>query len=139
MIKMMLSLPHAVNADDFVELATSVVLGRYGREGYYNGLAVPKIKWLRMGNKDFTIYEIDAREIDPAFISAVQTLQKFIPLKFQFRAGSTIFENDWWKPSSKYFEPKNRNLYAYEISSAEDAAEEWYSKLAEFGDKKSAF
>ena len=133
MVKMMLKLPHAVNADDFVELATSVVLGRYGREGYYDGLAVPKIDWQRMGNKDFTLYEIDAREIDPAFISAVQTLQKFIPLKFQFRAGSTILADDWWRPSSKYFEPKNCNLYSYSRASAEDAAEEWCEKLAEFG------
>lgn len=139
MVKMMLSLPRAVNADNFVEVATAVVLGRYGKDGYYNGLAAPKVEWLRMGNKDFTIYEIDGEEIDPAFISAVQTLQEFIPLKFQFRAGNKILADDWWRPSSKYFEPKNCRLYSYESSAAEDAAEEWHDKLAEYGQKKSPF
>ena len=129
MVKMMLSLPHKINAVDFVELATAVVLGRYGREGYYNGLTAPKIEWLRMGNKDFTIYEIDAEKIDPAFISAVQSLQEFIPLKFQFSARNKILADDWWRPSSKYFEPKHCNLYAYSNSDAENAAEEWYEKL----------
>lgn len=129
MVKMTLKLPHTVNADDFVELATAVVLGRYGKDGYYNGLAAPKIEWLKMGNKDFTVYEIDAEEIDPAFISAVETLKEFIPLKFQFRAGNKIFTEDWWGPSSKYFEPKHCRLYSYSRDSAEDAAEEWREKL----------
>ncbi|MBQ9486351.1 MAG: hypothetical protein IJU91_00920 [Selenomonadaceae bacterium] len=125
MVKMIMSLPYKLNADEFVELATTVVLGRYGKKGFYDGLAAPRVEWLKMGNKDATAYAIDAEEIDPAFISAVEYLGKFVPVNFYFVNGDTVLDKDYFKPSSTYFEKDGR----YTNDTAEDACEEFMEKL----------
>ena len=127
MIKMIIRLPLQINADAFAELATTIVLGRYGKNGYYNGLAAPRVTWLRMGAKTSTAYAIDATEIDPAFVSAVEYLGQFIPLKFYFDAEGRALSENWWRPASKYFE--YGGYYNNDI--AEFVEEEWCEKLAE--------
>lgn len=137
MVKMILLLPARVNADDFVELATTVVLGRYGKHGYYNGLAAPKVEWIGAGGSKFRqrkTYAIDAEEIDPAFISAVEYLGKFLRVNFYFVNGNKVLAKDWWRPSSKYFERGG----IYLGDDAGDAYDEYTEKLAELNGKKYA-
>lgn len=77
MKRMILKLPILIDVNKFVDLVAKTVC-RNGKKKF----ATPKVTWLRMGNKEFTVYAIDATEINSAFISAVQELEKEIPLKF---------------------------------------------------------
>lgn len=154
MVKLVLTLPSETDVEKFMDAVITQVQGRYHYAYYFNGLATPSITyrdtcgWLK-GNTRYSIYEIDAAEVEPAIISVIADFKKFGDFDFDFRVNGKSIGVDWWRPTADEmldegyengFETVRNGEVHYDVAAAEYAADIYNAKITalENGAKKIA-
>lgn len=110
MVKMIMSLPSHIDGEKFMELTMDVIKGRYGKDGYYNGVmpyASVIINPADVSNvyaKGFSgknglhYYEIDAEELDPVIIATLEEVGGMVGMKINFVTDGKFISQNWWRP-----------------------------------------
>jgi len=144
MVKLVLTLPSETDSDKFMDAVITQVQGRYHYAYYFNGLATPSITyrdtcgWLK-GTTRYNIYDINADEVEPAFISVIDELAQFGFLSYDFRINGKSIGVDWWRPTAdemldegtEYgFETVRNGEVYYDETAAEYAADIYNAKIA---------
>ncbi len=129
-LKMVLTLPSTVDAEKFMNAVITQVQGRYHYDYYFNGLAAPKIDyrstcgWLK-GNTHYSVYDINADELEPAVISVIADFMEFGNYTYDFRINGKSIGRDWWRPSDEELFEVN----GYDATAASYAAEDYANKV----------
>lgn len=145
-VTLTLTLPSTVDVNKFFEAVNTQVKGRYNSARYFADLAIPEFKHRRnvvsaTTWKVFSVYEIDAQELEPAVISVMDEFKTFGNFDFDFRIGGLNLANQkFWKITSDEmfdeghdcgFEELDANLkVVYDVTAARYAAEIYRAKLA---------
>lgn len=141
--KLMLTLiiPQTVDVDKFFETIITQVKGRYGNARYVNDLGVPKVNyrafqgWYKSGTI-YSIYDIDAAELEPVIISVLDEFKKYIDFDFNFRVnGKAINNQNFWRinyvdDGIAFEEVDGNGKVNYDVDAAREAAETYNTKLA---------
>lgn len=116
MVKMIMALPRHIDGEKFVELTMDVIKGRYGKDGYYNGVmpyasAVVYLSHVSnvfkkgfSGKNGLNYYEINAEELDPVIIATLEELGELSGMDYSFVTENRFIKQDWWRPEDKNFQ-----------------------------------
>lgn len=105
-VKMVLTLPSKADADKLIDAVKTQVIGRYGKTSYFATVLLPSpisrntCGWLK-GDTRYSIYDVDAAEVEPVFISVIDSLAQFGFLTYDFRLNGKSIGADWWKPTDE--------------------------------------
>lgn len=109
-MKMVLTMPQTVDAKKFALTVFKAVCRRYKGERKFFKAALQAFKTrencgLIKSGVHYTFCEVDAAKVDPAIISAIHDLKKFLKLNIDvdFRVNGLsikfVHDDDWWKPN----------------------------------------
>lgn len=138
MLKMIMALPTHIDAENFVSVTMDVIKGRYGKDGYYNGVMpfISVIMYPTRVSKEFVrgfsgknglrYYEIDAQELDPVIIATLEELGAMVGMDYAFVNDERTIGKNWWRPFGEFQTWKGRPYYCEDVTL--DNARETYDK-----------
>lgn len=128
-VKLILALPTTIDADNFMAFIKNQAVGRYndkriaeywlpslelcGYRGYLKGAE----------NHSCAIYECNAADLIPPFISVIHSLKNFGMLNYYFTFNGQSVHLDW---RNSDFE-----AYFYDFDAIDDATELWLNQIAQ--------
>ena len=132
MVKMIMALPRHIDGEKFVELTMDVIKGRYGKDGYYNGVmpyasAVVYLSHVSnvfkkgfSGKNGLNYYAINAEELDPVIIATLEELGELSGMDYSFVTENRFINQDWWRPQNKDFQDAPHYCESYSVEVARD-------------------
>ena len=135
MLKMIMTLPAHIKAEEFISVTMDVIKGRYGQFSYYGDVKPQISPIFRVselpsifskgfsGKKCVNFYEIDARELDPVIIATIEEVGEWVGLKYGFTTEFEIISRDWWRPYGNF-----QNAPVYGESSTIDYLRDAYDE-----------
>ena len=88
-LSFVITLPAGSDFDSIIDFAHTQLLGRYENHGNFRSYYIPPF------NADGDTYECNASDLEPAFISVLDQMQKFGWLHFHFRLDGIPVAFDW--------------------------------------------
>lgn len=127
-LKMVLTLPTAVDAEKFMAFVKTQTLGRYDdrRIGEYwlPTLELIGYRGYIKGNDKatYTVYECNAADFLPPFISVIDSLKNFGMLNYGFTLDGKKIALDW--------RPDGFEIDGYDYDNADNACDFWQAQIA---------
>jgi len=138
-LKLVVSLPNEVTAEQFLAFCKNQVIGRYGNDRRISEYWLPQLLhcgyrgYIKSGEKyTCTLYECNAEDLQPFYISVIDTLKNFGMLNYFFTLDGVPVEIEWC--------PDGFEKNGYDVDEAEESCDFWQETVCkiENGAKKIA-